>query len=75
MTKNHFIEPIGQAAGRAIVYVREITPAEMPDELRGQGARLYGVHDADGNRLALTQNRGAAFALAKHNHMVPLSVH
>jgi len=71
MTKNPFTEPTGQT----IVYVREITPAEMPDELRGQAARLYAVHDADGNRLALTQNRGAAFALAKQNHLVPLSVH
>jgi hypothetical protein len=71
MTKNPFAEP----AGKAIVYVREVTPAEMPDEVRGQTDRLYAVHDADGNRLALTQNRGAAFALAKHNHMVPLSVH
>ena len=71
MTKNPFAEP----AGKAIVYVREVTPAKMPDELRGQMDRLYAVHDADGNRLALTQNRGAAFALAKHNHMVPLSVH
>ena len=75
MTKNPFLVPTGPAAERAIVYVREITPDELPDGLRGQGARLYGVHDADGNRLALTQNRGAAFALAKHNHMVPLSVH
>lgn len=75
MSKNPFAELTGQAADQAIVYVREISPAEMPDELRGQITRLYGVHDADGNRLALTQNRHAAFALAKHNHMVPHSVH
>ncbi len=71
MNKNPFTEPIG----RPIVYVREVAPDELPDELRGTTARLFALHDADGNRLALTPDRRIAFALAKRNDMVPLSVH
>jgi hypothetical protein len=71
MTRNQFIDPGGQP----IVYVRQVTPEEMPDELRGATAPLYAVHDADGNRLALAPDRRIAFALAKRNDMVPLSVH
>ena len=47
----------------------------MPDALRGATARLYGVHDAEGNRLALAPDRRVAFALARRNDMMPLSVH
>ena len=71
MNSNPATEPNGQP----IVYVREVTPEEVPDELRGTTDRLYAVHDAEGNRLAVTQDRGVAFALAKRNDMVPLSVH
>ncbi len=71
MTKNPFTEP----GGRPIVYVREVTPEEFPDELRGATDKLYAVYDADGNRLALTPDRRVAFALAKQNDMVALSVH
>ena len=71
MTRNLFTEPNGQP----IVYVREVTPDELPDELRGATVRFYALHDAEGNRLALTPDRRIAFALARQNDMVPLSVH
>jgi hypothetical protein len=71
MNKTPFTEPNGQA----IVYVRELAADEMPDELRGTDTRFYGVHDAEGNRLAVTPDRRVAFALAKRNDMRPLSVH
>ena len=71
MNKNPFTEP----AGQPIVYVREVTGDELPDELRGTTDKLYAVHDAEGNRLALTPDRRVAFALARRNDMVPLSVH
>ncbi len=71
MTSNPFTDPRGQP----IVYVRQATPEELPDELRGTTAKLYGVHDAEGNRLALTPDRRVAFALARRNDMVALSVH
>lgn len=71
MNKNQFTDP----SGTPIVYVRQVTDDEMPDELRGTTTRLYSVHDADGNRLAMTQDRKVAFALAKRNDMAPVSVH
>ncbi len=71
MIRNQFIE----SGGQPIVYVREVTPEEMPDALRGATTRLYAVHDADGNRLALAPDRRVAFALARRNDMVPVSVH
>jgi hypothetical protein len=71
MTRNPFAEPSGQP----IVYVREVTPEELPDQLRGATGKLFGVHDANGNRLALAPDRRVAFALARRNDMVPLSVH
>ena len=71
MSKNSFTEPDGQP----IVYVREVAPDELPDELRGTTARFYAVHDTEGNRLALTPDRRVAFALARRNDMMPLSVH
>ena len=71
MTRN----PVAKPKGQPIVYVREASPDELPDELRGTGARLYSLHDEEGNRLALTPDRRVAFALAKRNEMVPVSVH
>jgi hypothetical protein len=71
MNKTPFTEP----GGRPIVYVRELAPDELPDELRGTEARFFAVHDAEGNRLAVTPDRRIAFALAKRNDMQPLSVH
>lgn len=71
MTKNPFTEPVGQP----IVYVREIAPEELPDELRGAPAKLFALHDAEGNRLAIAPDRRQAFALARRNDLTPLSVH
>lgn len=71
MTRNPFTEP----AQRPIVYVREVSAEDLPDALRGTDARLFAVHDAEGNRLAVTPDRQVAFALARRNDMRPLSVH
>jgi len=71
MTRNPFIEPVGLP----IVYVREMAPDELPDELKGVPAKLFALHDAEGNRLAIAQDRGQAFALARKNDLKPLSVH
>jgi len=71
MASNPFTDP----QGHPIVYVREVAADELPEELKGTPARIFAVHDADGNRLAMTQDRRVAFALAKQNDMTPLSVH
>lgn len=71
MKRNPFTDPKGQP----IVYVREIAGTELPDELKGTDARLYALHDAEGNRLAVAPDRRLAFALARRNDLSPVSVH
>ena len=62
--------------GRAIAYVRQCqTPADLPDGIAGGPGKFYSIHDADGNRLALTPSRDLAFAVVRRNDMVPVSVH
>ena len=50
-----------------IVYVRSVEVSELPEDVQeqvGDQTRLYAVHRADGERLALVRDRGLAFALA-----------
>lgn len=61
-----------------LVYVRPVEVAELPDEVRRQAkgqSQLYAVHDANGERLALVQDREMAFALARQNDFAPVNVH
>lgn len=61
-----------------IVYIREVAVADLPEDLQEQAeglAVLYGVHRADGARLALVADRRMAFALARQNDMAPVNVH
>lgn len=61
-----------------IVYIREVSVDELPDEVRDQaeGADvLYAVHSADGERLALVKERNLAFILARQNDFAPVTVH
>ncbi|WP_353471245.1 DUF1150 family protein [Salipiger sp. H15] len=61
-----------------IVYVRSVEVSDLPkdvqDQVGGQ-TRLYAVHRADGERLALVRDRGLAFALARQNDLAPVTVH
>lgn len=61
--------------GQAIVYVREADREDLPDHLKSAPGKLFAVHDDDGNCLAVTADRQLAFALAKRNDLVPVSVH
>ena len=61
-----------------IVYVRSVTPEELPEELREQVVgvdHLYAVHSAEGERLALVKDRDLAFQVARQNDLAPVSVH
>lgn len=61
-----------------LVYVRPVEVSELPDEVRRQAngqSQLYAVHDANGERLALVQDREMAFALARQNDFAPVNVH
>jgi hypothetical protein len=64
--------------GPAIVYVRPVRVADLPDALRDQVGdieTIYSVNRPDGERVALVRDRGLAFALARQNDMSPVSVH
>lgn len=63
-----------------IVYVRELRPEEaeaLPGgaEAAAEHRKLYAIHDAEGARLALTDDRALAFALARQHDKQPVSVH
>ena len=63
---------------RPIVYVREVSVKDLPEDVQAQVVgtkRLYAVHDADGERLALVKERALAFALARQNDMSPVATH
>jgi len=61
-----------------IVYVREVRVDELPDEVRPQLGglkKVYAVHSAEGERLALVRDRHMAFVLARQNDFAPVTVH
>lgn len=61
-----------------IVYVKTVDVADLPEEVRetaGDYEKLYSVHDANGQQLALVADRKLAFVLARQNDMAPVAVH
>ena len=64
--------------GKDIVYIKPILAADLPAEMRttvGDLKKLFSVHNADGERLALVADRKLAFHLARENNMEPVTVH
>lgn len=66
---------VSKAPGKPIVYVREADPKTLPDHMKAAPGTVFAVHDQDGTCLALAQDRGVAFYLARQNDMTPVSVH
>lgn len=63
-----------------IVYVREVLAGELAGDLGSEigvpaDTKLYAVHAANGDRMAVLDNREAAFAGARQYDLEPLSVH
>ncbi len=61
-----------------IVYVRPVSTAILPDDVReelGNIDEVYAVHSAAGERLALVAERDMAFVLARQNDLSPVAVH
>lgn len=63
-----------------VVYVREILAGELEGEVGSEldipaDTRLYAVHAANGQRMAVLDNRDAAFAGARQYDLEPVSVH
>ncbi|WBL32352.1 DUF1150 family protein [Sinirhodobacter sp. HNIBRBA609] len=68
----------GHEGGERIVYVRPVDVSELPEEVQAQAGglrKLYAVHDANGERLALVKDRAQAFILARQNDLAPVNVH
>ncbi|MDD2869584.1 DUF1150 family protein [Neomegalonema sp.] len=70
-------DPEEALAAQPLAYVREI----RADEIGRFGAlppgvtHLYAVHDENGRRLAVFDDRAAAFAIARQNSFAPVSAH
>lgn len=71
-----------QLGGPNTVYVKEMAREEidqireLPEAAKAPGAaKLYAVHLMDGTRVAVVDNRDAAFAAARQYEMEPVSVH
>ena len=75
MTDKTYTKGFPGTGDQPIVYVREATRDTLPDDLRELPGPIYAVHDEDGNRLALAPDRRIAFALARRNDLMPMSVH
>jgi len=75
-------EQLALIGGPKMVYVKEmgadeIAGIEKMDDIGKlpEGIKLYAVHLMDGTRVAVVDNRDAAFAAARQNEMEPVSVH
>lgn len=77
-------EAFAALGGPNLVYVREITGAEViasapVDAIEGfevsPEQTLYAVHGADGERLAVVTDRDTAYAAALAHELIPVSVH
>jgi len=82
MTEHLSKEAFAKLGAPDLVYVRAISArdalagADLDDGAEiDPDAILYAVHAADGSRLALLDNRQAAFAVARGNELKPVSVH
>lgn len=73
------VEALAALGGPNLVYIREVEAAELegsvPEEMLKGSDKFYAVHAADGTRVAVLNDREAAFASALQNDMVPVSVH
>lgn len=63
-----------------VVYVREILAGDLGDELTADidlpaDTKLYAVHAANGQRMAVVDNRDMAFAGARQYDLEPVSTH
>lgn len=74
-------EQLALIGGPKTVYIKEMAAEEIAgiEGLQSAnlpaGIKLYAVHLMDGTRVAVVDNREAAFAAARQNEMEPVSVH
>ena len=61
-----------------IAYVRRVDPRTLPEEFREHTkgmTEVYSISGADGQMLAIVDDRKKAFVVARMNEMQPVSVH
>ncbi len=70
-------ETMGVPSAQRFGFVRMINVSELEANIKTpEGVEtLYALHDGDGRRLALFENRDLAFAVARHNEIEAVSVH
>ncbi|MEM1273153.1 MAG: DUF1150 family protein [Pseudomonadota bacterium] len=71
-------QDVAASTDQPIVYIRKVSVADLPDELRAQAGAtedLYAIGSEDGRQLALVKDRKLAFLVARQNEMTPVSVH
>jgi hypothetical protein len=64
--------------GQNIVYVKPVLTADLPIEVQhqiGDLTKIYAVHNAAGEQLALVADRKLAFHLAREHRMQPVTLH
>lgn len=75
-------EALAMIGAPKMVYIREIDASELKadglvpgDTSFPNGLKFYAVHAANGQRMAILDDREAAFSAARQNEMEPVSVH
>ncbi len=73
-------ETFAQIGMPNIVYVREVLAGDLQSELGAEinvpaDTKLFAVHAANGQRMAVLDDRAAAFAGARQYELEPVSVH
>ena len=61
-----------------LVYIKTVAVTELPLDLQrqvGPDMTLYAVHKADGERVAVVENRALAYSLARDNDLTPMTLH
>ncbi len=61
-----------------LVYIKTVEVTELPLDLQrqvGSDKTLYAVHKADGERVAVVENRALAYSLARENDLTPMTLH
>ena len=66
------------AFDNSIVYVKPVDVADLPEDVRIQAGdldRIYAVHSAKGDQIALVANEDLAVALARQHDMQAVTLH
>ena len=61
-----------------LVYIKTVEVTDLPLDLQrqvGSDKTLYAVHKADGERVAVVENRALAYSLARDNDLTPMTLH